>query len=77
MSNCHEKHKNYKNLVFIFIHDGFCLLGFSLRNEAPMTKIKNDELKSWSLFFGLNDFRHELIAPTPPPSPTSDILLLT
>jgi hypothetical protein len=37
MSNCHEKHKNYKNLAFIFIHDGN-VLGLSLGKEAKMEK---------------------------------------
>jgi hypothetical protein len=33
MSNCHEKHKGYKNFVSILIHGGLTLKVFNLRKE--------------------------------------------
>ncbi len=67
----HEKHKNYKNLVFICSSIMVWFLGFSLRKEARWKKNNNKKikikayegLKPWSLLFGLNGFTHELIGP--------------
>lgn len=41
MSNCHEKHKGYKNLVSILIHDGLTFKVFNLRKEKKWYQKRN------------------------------------